>query len=35
MKLYGKGNDLRMTGKHEISLYDVFTDGIANRGAFI
>lgn len=35
MKLYGKGNDLRMTGKHETSLYDVFTDGIANRGASI
>ena len=35
MKLYGEGNDLRMTGEHETASYDVFTDGIANRGASI
>ena len=35
MKLYGTGNELRMTGKHETSRFDTFTYGIANRGASV
>ena len=35
MKLYGTDNDKRMTGNHETSSYDVFSDGIADRGASI
>ena len=35
MKHYGTGNELRMTGKHETSRYDVFSSGVANRGASI
>jgi glutamine synthetase len=35
MKLYGTGNELRMTGQHETSSYDTFTLGIGNRGASI
>lgn len=35
MKVYGTGNELRMTGKHETASYDVFSYGIANRGASV
>ena len=35
MKVYGTGNELRMTGKHETASYDTFTSGVANRGASI
>ena len=35
MQVYGTGNELRMTGKHETSSYDVFSSGISNRGASI
>jgi len=35
MKLYGTGNELRMTGQHETSSYDTFTNGIGNRSASI
>ena len=35
MKLYGTGNELRMTGEHETSRYDEFTHGRANRGASV
>jgi glutamine synthetase len=35
MKLYGSNNDKRMTGLHETASFDVFTKGIANRGASI
>jgi glutamine synthetase len=35
MKVYGTGNELRMTGKHETSSYNVFSYGISNRGASI
>ena len=35
MKVYGSGNEERMTGKHETASYDTFTDGIANRGASV
>lgn len=35
MKVYGEGNELRMTGKCETASYDVFSDGISNRGASI
>jgi glutamine synthetase len=35
MKLYGSGNEERMTGKHETASYTVFTDGVANRGASV
>ena len=35
MKVYGSGNEERMTGKHETASYNVFTDGIANRGASV
>jgi len=31
MKVYGKDNEMRMTGKHETSSYDKFTWGIADR----
>lgn len=33
MKVYGEGNELRMTGKHETASYDKFNWGVANRGA--
>ena len=33
MKVYGSGNEMRMTGLHETARYDTFTSGIANRGA--
>ena len=35
MKLYGTGNELRMTGEHETSSYDKFSHGRANRGASV
>ena len=35
MKVYGQNNHLRMTGKHETASYDIFSYGIANRGASI
>jgi len=35
MKVYGKDNEKRMTGKYETASYDTFTKGIANRGASI
>lgn len=33
MKVYGVGNEARMTGRHETASYDKFTWGVANRGA--
>jgi len=35
MKVYGSGNEERMTGEHETASYDKFTDGNGNRGASI
>ena len=35
MKVYGSGNEKRMTGKHETADFNNFTSGIANRGASI
>lgn len=35
MKVYGIGNEDRMTGKHETASFTVFTDGVANRGASV
>lgn len=35
MKVYGTGNELRMTGEHETARFDKFSHGIANRGASI
>ena len=35
MKIYGLGNEERMTGEHETASYHVFTDGVANRGASV
>jgi len=35
MKMYGSGNEKRMTGEHETASYDKFSDGVANRGASI
>lgn len=35
MSVYGTGNELRMTGKHETSRFDKFNSGVANRGASI
>jgi len=35
MNVYGSGNELRMTGKHETAKYDVFSSGVANRGASV
>ena len=35
MDLYGSGNEKRMTGQHETASFDVFSDGIANRGAAV
>ena len=35
MKVYGEGNEKRMTGKHETASYDIFTSGVANRGASV
>ncbi|RYC66151.1 hypothetical protein CHU98_g59 [Xylaria longipes] len=33
--VYGKGNELRLTGRHETGAIDQFSFGIANRGASI
>merc|ERR1712125_290568 len=33
--LYGEGNDLRLTGKHETASIHDFSWGVANRGASI
>jgi len=35
MKVYGEGNESRMTGAHETASYDKFTWGIANRGSSV
>lgn len=35
MKVYGSGNQERMTGEHETASYDTFSDGVANRGASV
>ncbi|KAK5133495.1 hypothetical protein LTR08_007632 [Meristemomyces frigidus] len=35
MKVYGEGNEARMTGAHETASYDKFTWGIANRAASV
>lgn len=32
---YGADNDKRLTGKHETATMDIFTSGVANRGASI
>ena len=35
MKVYGSGNEERMTGEYETADFNKFTDGIANRGASV
>ena len=35
MKMYGAGNELRMTGQYETSSFDKFSYGIGNRGASV
>tara|TARA_B110001452_G_scaffold267590_1_gene278282 strand:+ start:7156 stop:8259 length:1104 start_codon:yes stop_codon:yes gene_type:complete len=35
MKLYGKDNELRMTGMHETAKYDTFNYGVGNRAASV
>jgi glutamine synthetase len=35
MKVYGEGNEARMTGAHETAAFDKFTWGIANRGSSV
>ena len=35
MAVYGKGNEARLSGKHETSQYNVFTSGKADRGASV
>jgi glutamine synthetase len=35
MVVYGKGNEQRLSGKHETSQYHVFTSGKADRGASV
>jgi glutamine synthetase len=35
MEVYGSGNKERMTGEHETASYNIFTDGIGNRGASV
>jgi len=35
MDVYGAGNEERMTGEFETAAYNVFSDGIANRGCSI
>ena len=32
MKVYGSGNEERMTGEYETADFNKFSDGIANRG---
>lgn len=33
--VYGEGNELRLTGKHETASMDQFSFGVANRGASV
>ena len=35
IKVYGAGNEARLTGKHETASFDNFSSGVANRGASI
>merc|ERR1712087_103151 len=35
MEVYGKGNEARLTGKHETAKHDTFKYGVADRGASI
>ena len=35
MKVYGEGNEARMTGQHETAAYDKFTWAIAHRGSSV
>ena len=35
MEVYGKGNQKRLTGKHETAKYNEFKYGVADRGASI
>jgi len=35
MKVYGTGNELRMTGLNETAKYDEFSSGVGNRGASV
>ena len=35
MKVYGSGNEERMTGEYETADFNKFSDGIANRGASV
>jgi glutamine synthetase len=35
IKVYGEGNEARMTGKHETASYDKFTWGVADRGSSV
>lgn len=35
MKVYGEGNEARMTGQHETASFDKFTWGIADRGVSV
>jgi glutamine synthetase len=35
IKVYGEGNELRLTGRHETGHIDSFSSGVANRGASI
>jgi len=35
MKVYGKDNEMRMSGKHETASFYNFTSGVANRGASV
>ncbi|KAI0472736.1 glutamine synthetase [Xylariaceae sp. FL0804] len=35
IEVYGKGNELRLTGRHETGAIDSFSYGVANRGASI
>jgi len=35
IEVYGEGNELRLTGKHETASIDQFCYGVANRGASI
>ena len=35
IKVYGEGNDERMTGRHETASIDKFTWGVANRGSSV
>ena len=35
MEVYGLGNEMRLTGKHETAKFDTFKYGVADRGASI